>query len=139
MKNQNLESIIPITGKKVAVVYCRVSTEDQKNNGLSIETQENLCTEEARKDGYSVLVVKDEGKSGGSIKGRPGMRQIIQMVLNKEIHALFVIHSDRLARNTADHLYLRDLFRKNNVVLKCINQPMTDDSAVSRTMDTMMA
>ena len=133
------ESVSPKLGKKVAVVYCRVSTEEQASKGLSVETQESVCTKEAERDGYSVLVIRDEGRSGGSIKGRPGMRRIIELALKKEINAVYMVNSDRLARNTLDHLTIRDLLRKNDVVLKYLNQPISDDSAVSRTMDTMMA
>lgn len=124
---------------KKAVVYCRVSTSDQADHGQSIEAQESICTREAEKDGYTVLkVIKDEGRSGGTLK-RPGIQELIRMVVAKEINAAYVIHSDRIARNTMDHIFLRNLFRENNVILKCINQPVVDDSAVSKTMDTVMA
>jgi len=69
MSKKLTESILPNFGKKTAVVYCRVSTDDQAREGLSIESQENICRESAVKDGYSVLeVIKDEGKSGGSLR-----------------------------------------------------------------------
>jgi len=124
---------------KLAAVYCRVSTSDQADNGLSIESQEAVCSERAVKDGYKILeVIKDEGRSGGTLK-RSGIQQVIKLVSEKAINALYVIHGDRLARNTADHLALRDLLRKNDVILNCIYQPVMDDSATSRTMDTIMA
>jgi len=125
--------------KKMAVIYCRVSTSDQADHGQSIEAQESICTREAEKDGYTVFkIIKDEGKSGGTLK-RPGIQELIRMVIAKEIHIAYVVHSDRIARNTIDHITLRNLFRENGVILKCINQPVVDDSAVSRTMDTVMA
>ena len=139
MSKKLTESILPNFGKKTAVVYCRVSTDDQAREGLSIESQENICRESAVKDGYSVLeVIKDEGKSGGSLK-RQGVQRVMKLVVGGDVKALYVVHSDRLARNTADHLTLRELFRKNGVELKCVHQPIMDDSAVSRTMDTIMA
>lgn len=125
--------------KKTAVIYCRVSTDDQASTGLSIESQENICTEDATNDGYSILeVIKDEGKSAGTLK-RPGIQQVIKLVLAKSIGAIYVVHSDRLARNTLDHLNLMDLFRKNGVLVKCIQQPDMDDSATSKMVGTVMA
>ena len=47
---------------KFAVVYCRVSSEEQAKEGLSIETQEKVCTEALIRDGYRLhSVFKDEG------------------------------------------------------------------------------
>jgi len=125
--------------RKIAVGYCRVSTENQAQTGISIETQEAICLETAEKDGYEVLkIIKDEGKSGGSLK-RGGIQEVIKLVVEKKIDAIYTIHSDRIARNTLDHLQFRELLRNNNVILKCIYQPMFDDSATSRVMDTMVA
>jgi site-specific DNA recombinase len=101
----------PTENKKVAAVYCRVSTDDQANTGISIETQESKCTEAAKKDGYTVSeVIKDEGRSGKDLK-RPGIQQVIKLVVAKSINAIYMVHSDRLARNTTDDLILRDMFR----------------------------
>ena len=124
---------------KLAVIYCRVSTEEQAKKGLSLDVQENTCKKELEKEGYSLLkVIKDEGKSGGSLK-RPGIQEIIKLVLEKKINAIFSIHSDRIARNVADHLNLRDLLAKNEVELKFVYQPSNDGSPYSTTMDTIMA
>lgn len=125
--------------RKIAVGYCRVSTDDQANNGLSIEVQESVCFAEMRKDGYEVFkIIKDEGISGGSLK-RKGIQEVIGLVEQGKINAVYTIHSDRIARNTYDYLGLRELFRSKDVILKCVYQPLSDDSAASRTMDTVMA
>lgn len=125
--------------EKIAVGYCRVSTSDQAENGLSIEVQEAVCLAEMKKDGYEILkVIKDEGLSGGSLK-RKGIQEVISLTEQEKINAVYTVHSDRIARNVSDYLYLRSLFRGKDVVLKCIYQPSSDDSAASRTMDTVMA
>ena len=124
---------------KLAIVYCRVSTEEQVNKGLSLDVQESACKDAIQKDGLKLIkVIRDEGKSAGSLN-RPGIQEIIKLTAGQKIHAVYTISGDRLARNTMDYLCLRDLFRKNNVELKYIYQPNSDDSAVSRTMDTVMA
>ena len=126
-------------GKKIAVGYCRVSTDEQAVNGLSIETQELMCRKAMTDDGYQILnVFKDEGKSGGTMH-RFGIREIMRLVSAQEIQAVYSIHSDRIARNTLDYLQFRKLLREKAVILKCLYQPVSDDSAASRTMDTVMA
>lgn len=124
---------------KLAVAYCRVSTEEQANKGLSLDAQEEACLNEIKKDGFKVLkVIRDKGKSAGSLK-RPGIQEVIKLVTEQRIRAVYTINRDRMARNTMNHLYLRDLFSQNNVELRYIYEPMGDNSAMSMTMDTVMA
>jgi len=125
---------------KKAVIYCRVSTEEQANQGISLDAQENTCRKKAKEMGFkSIKIIKDEGKSAGTLN-RPGIQQIMEMSENKEIDTLLTIHSDRIARNTEDHLRLRRLFNENGVKLLYIFQPdLSDNTAVGKTMDTVMA
>ncbi len=126
--------------KLVAVTYARVSTEDQATNGLSIEAQEAVCVEHASKGGYSILEkIRDEGRSGGSLK-RPGIKRLIELTENGLIGAVFMIHGDRLARNTADHIYIMDFFEKHDIEVHFVYQQGTDrKTAAGYTADTMLA
>ncbi len=128
-----------MTKQKIAVGYCRVSTEEQANKGLSLDVQKEACKNKIREDGFKLLkVIRDEGKSAGSLK-RPGIEEIIKLTVGRKIDRIYTISSDRIARNTMDYLYLRDLFRKNDVELKYVYQANSDESAISRTMDEVMA
>ena len=125
--------------QKVAVIYCRVSTDKQAKSGLSMEEQSRLCKEKAHQEGYSILeIINDEGKSAGTLK-RAGMQRLMQLSVDKKINAVFTAHSDRIARNADNHLSLRTLFRDNQVKLFFIQLPNLDDSASSKMMDTMFA
>lgn len=131
--------MVPQNKDKIAVIYCRVSVEDGNSAGLSIGAQEITCTRKAKEDGYTILeVIKDEGKSGGNLK-RLGIQRILRLIAEKQINAIYLVHTDRLSRSVADHLFLKDLFKKNNVLLVSLNNPMMDESATSITMDTVMA
>ncbi len=124
---------------RLAVAYCRVSTEEQDNKGLSMEVQEEACTNAIKADGYGLLkVVRDGGKSAGNLK-RPGIQEIIRFVVEQRVQAVYTINRDRMARNTVDHISLRDLCSANKVQLKYVYEPISDDSAMSITMDTVMA
>lgn len=129
-------------GKKVGVIYIRVSTEEQAKEGLSVESQELSCRRRAEEEGYSILeVIKDEGKSGKDIK-REGIKRLLRLITENttnKIDAIYIVNTDRLSRNVADHIFLTDLFRKNKIELRSITQPKMDNSAASVTMDVMMA
>ena len=124
----------------LAVVYVRVSTDDQADKGLSLEVQEEQCVNKIKADGLTLYkVIRDEGKSGKNLSGRPGMQEIMGLTTAEKINAVYMVSSDRLARNTADHICLRDLFRKHNVQMKFLNQPNMDNSAIGITIDNIMA
>ena len=130
-----------IENNKRAIIYCRVSSEDQATNGLSIDVQEKVCRECAEKDGNIVIeVVKDEGKSGKSLSGRTGMKRILNLARNKEFDVFYAIHGDRLARNTEEHLMMMRLFKENAIEVKFLYQAGIDRNTASGYMaDTMNA
>lgn len=125
--------------KKLASVYCRVSTSLQAEEGISLDAQESICKEALLKDGYEIFqTIRDEGKSGGSLKRR-GIQEIINSIVSKKVDAIYVVSSDRLARNTGDDIWIRQLCRENDVILKCLNQPMSEDTAMTRMVNTVFA
>ena len=55
----------------LALIYVRVSSLRQAEEGLSLEAQERTLRAQAEADGYQVEVIREEGKSGKSIRNRP--------------------------------------------------------------------
>ena len=56
---------------KTVAIYCRVSTEEQKKFGISINDQKNSLTEYCKKNKYKIYdYYMDEGVSAGSISKR---------------------------------------------------------------------
>ncbi|MDP2855543.1 MAG: recombinase family protein [bacterium] len=124
---------------KNAIIYCRVSTEEQANKGISIDAQERTCSKLAREQGYQILdIIKDEGQSGGTLK-RPGMQRILKLVEENQPDAIFALHSDRFSRNVKDHIYLKELFQTKKIKTVFAIGLNFDDSAMGQTMDTMTA
>lgn len=125
-----------------AVIYTRVSTEDQaKPNHYSLDAQKRLCTKYADENQYKVVqIFEDAGKSATTIKGRPALNDMILFIQeNKTIDAVIVQDTDRFARNTYDHLTIKAILQKNNVKLISISQLGIDDSPEGNVMDTMIA
>jgi DNA invertase Pin-like site-specific DNA recombinase len=122
------------------LVYCRVSTEEQAEKGYSLDTQEKLCRGFAERNGYHVAgVYRDEGKSGTTLD-RPALQDLLaKCTKGTVVGAVIVQETDRLARNTHDHLTIRALLQKANVKLISIAQPMLDDSPEGKMIDTILA
>ena len=122
-----------------AFIYIRVSTEEQAVEGKSVETQERLGRDWAKKNDYQVVdIFKDEGKSGTNLN-RPALQDMLSRVRNEDIDAVLVQDTDRLARNTLHHLTIKAELKKRKVKLVSISQPMLDDSPEGQAMDTFLA
>lgn len=104
----------------LAVIYTRVSTEDQAKHGYSLEGQEEACIKKANELGATqVLVFKDEGVTG-SILERNGLQQALAAV--KTGANLFVVYDpDRLSRKLAHQLLLAEMIEKAGCKLEFVN------------------
>jgi DNA invertase Pin-like site-specific DNA recombinase len=122
------------------LLYARVSTEEQAETGYSLDTQEKLCRDFAERSGYRVAgVFRDEGKSGTTLD-RPALQDLLaKCTKGTTVNAVIVQETDRLARNTHDHLTIRALLQKANVKLISVAQPMLDDSPEGKMIDTILA
>ena len=67
-------------GPKRAILYARVSTDEQARSGYSLAQQIEALRAYAEQEGYQVLEeVSDRGQSGASLE-RPGMDRIRDLV-----------------------------------------------------------
>lgn len=126
-------------GKK-AVIYLRVSTEEQVDN-FSLDTQEDICQKEAEKKGYQVdKIFKEEGRSAKNIFGRPVLISLLEYCRkNKnEIQAVFVYRLDRISRQTADYLAIRKKLAEKEVTIISATEP-TGDSPTEKLVETILA
>jgi DNA invertase Pin-like site-specific DNA recombinase len=98
---------------QIALLYARVSTQLQVNDGVSLDVQERQLIQAAELAGFTEHeLIREEGRSGKSISGRPALTEALKRLDNGEAHALFVTRIDRLARSTKDFLNIID--RANN-------------------------
>ncbi len=126
---------------KHAVAYTRVSTEEQAEDGHhSLAAQRRLCERAAVELGYKVVdTFEDPGKSGTTMQ-RSGLQDLlIRCQEDASVEAVFVQDSDRLARNTHDHLTIKALLAKHGVRVVSASQPMIEESAEGNMIDTIIA
>lgn len=116
-----------------AIGYIRVSTEEQAKHGISLDVQRSKITAYAALEDMELVgIVADEGLSGCSIKGRPGMINVLEMVKNREVKAVVVFKLDRLARNTFETLKISRLFDRHGTALHSISEKLDTKSAMGR-------
>jgi DNA invertase Pin-like site-specific DNA recombinase len=102
-----------MTDNSIALLYARVSTQLQVNDGVSLDVQERQLIQAAELAGFTEYeLVREEGRSGKSISGRPALTDALKRLDSGEAQALFVTRIDRLARSTKDFLNIID--RANN-------------------------
>jgi len=101
---------------KKVVIYIRVSTARQDQEGYSIPMQKERLISYCRAQGWVVSgMYIDPGHSGATLE-RPGMESLIQGVKAGKYDVVLVYKLDRLSRSQKDTLYLiEDIFMKNDV------------------------
>ena len=125
---------------KKAVVYLRVSTEEQVDN-FSLGTQEELCKKKALTDGYEIIeTFREEGKSAKTITGRPELVRMLEYCRKnkKSISAVLVYRVDRLSRLASDYLAIRKKLNDCDIMLISVSEP-TGNSPTEKLMETIFA
>src|SRR3989344_7033250 len=127
-----------------ALIYCRVSTEEQAKDGrLSLKTQQNLCEKAVEANDKYVLAIDgvfiDAGKSATNMN-RAGLQDmLIRVDEDEDIGAVFVLDTDRLARNALDHMTIKALLEKKGVKLFSVSQPGIENTPEGNFMDLIIA
>src|SRR5919107_4202195 len=108
-------------GSKRAILYARVSTEEQAKKGYSLAQQLEALREYAFREGYEVLEeVTDPGQSGASLE-RPGLDLIRDMVAAGGVTVVLAQDRDRFVREPAYHYLLKREFEEHGTKLAALN------------------
>jgi len=113
---------------KKLVGYCRVSTNNQKEEG-TIELQEKSIKKYIEKNNYELVkIFKDNGISGGSeLENRPGLAELFSYAEgNKEVEGVLIFKLDRLARDLYIQEHLIKKLEGLNKKLISIKEPNLD-------------
>jgi site-specific DNA recombinase len=104
-----------------AVVYRRVSTEEQAARGYSLESQWQACRERALACGAAELIdCADEGVPG-DVLNRPGLNRARELAEQRAVSLLVVYDPDRLSRKLTHQLLLTEEFERRGVRLEFVN------------------
>ncbi|MDO8618885.1 MAG: recombinase family protein [Candidatus Daviesbacteria bacterium] len=125
---------------KNAVLYLRVSTEEQVEN-FSLGTQEEICTREAQFKGYKVTkVFKEEGRSAKTIVGRKILIEMLEYCRKNKsaVEAVIIYKTDRLSRQIFDYLIIHKKLTDLGIKLISATEP-TDESAMGKFLGNFFA
>lgn len=110
--------------KKIAGIYKRVSTLDQKREGFSLGEQEEKLKEFCKFKGYEIYkIYADEGISAKNDK-RPAYQEMMRDVKDKKINVIVAFKLDRLTRSVYDIEKLMKFVNDNDCDIDC----MADES-----------
>ena len=124
-------------GPRKAILYARVSTDEQARSGYSLAQQIQALREYATREGYEVLEeVTDPGQSGASLE-RPGMDRVGDLVAAGGVSVVLAQDRDRFAREPAYHYLLMREFAEYGTKLKALND-RGDESAEGELTDGIL-
>ncbi|PLS85969.1 MAG: hypothetical protein CYG60_09715, partial [Actinobacteria bacterium] len=108
-------------GARRAVLYGRVSTQEQATKGYSLAQQLEALRQHAAREGYEVVEeVTDPGQSGASLE-RPGLDRVRDLVAAGGVSVVLAQDRDRFAREPAYHYLLKREFEEHGCKLKALN------------------
>lgn len=131
-------STTPLT----AVIYARVSSARQAEDGLPIASQVEQCRRKAEALGAQVVrEFLDEGISGRTAQGRPEFMKAIAFCQEFKVGYFIVWNSARFARNKIEAAQFKRLLRARGVNVAYVSNnidPATDEGWLSESVMEMM-
>src|SRR5215203_1608989 len=104
-----------------AIIYARVSTDEQARSGYSLAQQIEACRAWCEREGYEVLeVITDPGQSGASLE-RLGMDRVRDLVAGGGVSVVLAQDRDRFAREPAYTYLLRREFEEHGTKIRALN------------------
>lgn len=110
--------------RRHALIYCRVSTRKQQEDGHGLESQELRCREYAKRQGYAVeRVFHDSFTGGGDFAERPAMQALLAYLDEHPATDYVVVFDDlkRFARDVRFHWQLRTELQARSASVECPN------------------
>jgi site-specific DNA recombinase len=125
-----------------AVIYIRVSTKEQVDEGNSLVTQERACREKLLKEGFlpeNITLFEDRGESAKTAD-REELQKLLKFCIknSKSISYLLVHKVDRLARHAHDYHTIREALKKLGINVKSATESF-DDSPMGKLIEGIMA
>lgn len=128
--------------KLIALIYCRVSTVRQVEQGTSLHSQELVCCDRAEHDGYRVPETAKFIERGESAKtsDRTQLQAMMKYAAQhaNEIGAVYYYAIDRFSRDSADFHMLREFFKRLGIKCISVTQP-TEDTPAGRLIENMFS
>ena len=120
--------------------YIRVSTDEQAEKGYSLQYQEDCIKRYCAQRGYNLLqVYKEDYSAFGSFNDRPEWSKIDSFVKKNKglVSAILCLRWDRFARNLSEALNTISQFKKRNIDILTIENPIDLSNPENKLMLTI--
>ncbi len=114
------------------VIYTRVSTKEQADNNLSLQTQRKACETYAQKQGYNVLSYFGGTYESAKSDERKEFKRMLDFVKRsrEKVSHIIVYSVDRFSRSGANAIYIASELKKQGITVFAVTQP-TDTTTAS--------
>lgn len=120
-----------------ALIYIRVSTNEQADSGLGLEAQLAACRAACAARGWPVVAVIPDDESARSLK-RPKLIEALGRLEAGEADVLVVAKLDRLTRSVKDFCLLVERASRHGYAILALDSPADPSSAAGAAMQQMM-
>lgn len=97
-----------------AGIYVRVSTDEQKDFGYSIDDQIRELTSFCEKNSFAIVGIYNDAGHSAKDLNRPYMIKLIEDIKSRKIDAVVALKLDRLSRDSYDSQWFKKLCAENN-------------------------
>lgn len=123
---------------KTAVIYSRVSTLKQVEDGHSLEAQEQELLQYAKNNSINVLeIFKEEGKSGKNNE-RDELQKMLNFVKRNKVEKLLVYKLSRLSRKVSGLLQIIEELSSYGTYVEFVNDRIDTATPMGRMITTML-
>ena len=106
-----------------AAGYVRVSTSEQKNHGLSVDSQIQILTEYCKDHNYALTIYNDAGYSAHKkYTSRPALLRLMDDVRKDKIDIILFTKLDRWFRSVADYYQVQAALDEHKVPWKAVQE-----------------
>jgi len=124
--------------RKRAILYARVSTDKQAEEGYSLPSQLDAMREYAQRKGFKVVAEFSDDCSGAiRLSDRPKGKLLVKILDRKEAEVVIVYATDRLARNLGHYLFLRDEWLEAGIELHYVTDGQSENTPESKLNDSI--
>lgn len=116
---------------KNCVIYTRVSTKEQADNNMSLETQKRMCEMYCKANGLNIL-----GHFGGTYESaktdeRKAFTNMLTFVKKskEKISQIIVSSVDRFSRSGSNAIYIKEQLKEQGVGVQSVSQPVDASTA----------
>lgn len=117
-----------------AVIYIRVSTEEQARHGYSLDSQKKRLIEYCKIKNYKLVdIYADEGKTARTkLNNRKELLRLVDDA-NKDKYDIIVFwRLDRWFRNVADYYKVQEILEKNKIEWECSDEEYNTNTSNGR-------